>query len=228
MNCVRILVHDLADWEVKLAHLKDEFPTLVTNVGGRYDKTLWWEMESLSEDSEVAAKAKIEELWGDAIYTHEDKPLAVLLADELRRQGKKIAVAESLTGGALAAELVRYPGATDVFYEGIVAYSSDAKVRRLGVDATLIQKEGAVSSDVAAAMAKGLLGEHCDVAVSTTGIAGPKGDGVCTTVGLTYIGVATKDKVQTYMHIFAGDREGVRRQATAWAILHALRNIEKK
>ena len=227
MNCVRVLTQDLSDWETKLAHLKDEFPTLVTNVGGRYDKTLWWEMESLSEDSEAAAKAKIEALWGDAIYAHEDKPLAVLVADALRRTGKTIATAESLTGGALAAELVRYPGATDVFYEGVVAYSNGAKEARLGVDAALIEREGAVSSEVAAAMAKGLLaGGNCDVAVSTTGIAGPKGDGVCTTIGLTYIGVATKDKVQTYMHVFAGDREGVRRQAAAWALLHALRNIE--
>ena len=228
MNCVRILVQDLADWEVKLAHLKDAFPTLVTNVGGRYDKTLWWEMESLSEDSETEAKAQIEALWGEAIYAHEDKPLAVLVADALRKSGKTIATAESLTGGALAAELVRYPGATDVFYEGIVAYSNAAKTQRLSVDPALIEKEGAVSYAVAEQMAKGLLAQgHCDVAVSTTGIAGPKGDGVCTTIGLTYIGVATKEKTQTYMHIFAGDREGVRRQAAAWALLHTLRNIQE-
>ncbi|MBQ4443863.1 MAG: nicotinamide-nucleotide amidohydrolase family protein [Clostridia bacterium] len=226
MNCVRILVQDLDEWEVKLAHLKDAFPTLVTNVGGRYDKTLWWEMESLSEDSEAAAKVKIEELWGDGIYAHEDKPLGVLVAEKLREKGKHISVAESLTGGALSAELVRYPGATDVFYEGVVAYSNGAKAGRLGVDTALIVEKGAVSSEVAAAMAKGLLeNDTCDIAVSTTGIAGPKGDGVCTTVGLTYIGVATKEKVQTYMHIFSGDREGVRRQAAAWALLHALRNI---
>jgi len=226
MNCVRILTQDLSEWELKLAQLKGAFPTLVTNVGGRYDKTLWWEMESMSEDSEHAAQAKIDALWGDDVYAHEDKPLGILVADALRAKGKKIAVAESLTGGALAAELVRYPGATDVFYEGVVAYSNEAKTRRLGVGADLIQKEGAVSSAVAAAMAKGLLGDQCDLAVSTTGIAGPKGDGVCTTVGLTYIGVATKERVQTYMHIFAGDREGVRRQAAAWALLHALRNIQ--
>lgn len=225
MNCVRILVQDLADWESKLARLKDAFPTLVTNVGGRYDKTLWWEMESLSEDSEEAAKEKIEELWGDGIYAHEDKPLGVLVAEKLREKGRHISVAESLTGGALAAELVRYPGATDVFYEGVVAYNNGAKADRLGVSPALIQEKGAVSEEVAAAMAKGLLDMPCDIAVSTTGIAGPKGDGVCTTVGLTYIGVATKEKVQTYMHIFAGDREGVRRQASAWALLHALRNI---
>lgn len=227
MNCVRILVQDLEDWEKRLAQLKDAFPTLVTNVGGRYDKTLWWEMESLSEDSEQEAKAKIESLWGEGIYAHEDKPLGVMVADALRQAGKRIATAESLTGGALAAELVRYPGATDVYYEGVVAYSNTAKIKRLGVDAALLEKEGAVSAAVAAAMAKGLLAEgEADIAVSTTGIAGPKGDGVCTTVGLTYIGVATADTVQTYMHIFAGDREGVRRQAAAWALLHALRNIK--
>ena len=226
MNCVRILVQDLSEWESKLARLKDAFPTLVTNVGGRYDKTLWWEMESLSEDSEEAAKAKIEALWGDGIYAHEDKPLGVLVADALRASGKHISVAESLTGGALAAELVRYPGATDVFYEGVVAYSNGAQEDRLGVSPALLGEKGAVSSEVAAAMAKGLLDKpQTDVAVSTTGIAGPKGDGVCTTVGLTYIGVATRDRVQTYMHVFAGDREGVRRQAAAWALLHALRNI---
>jgi nicotinamide-nucleotide amidase len=219
-------VQDLQQWESKLAQLKDAFPTLVTNVGGRYDKTLWWEMESLSEDSEAAAKAKIESLWSEGIYAHEDKPLGVLIADKLRAAGKHISTAESLTGGALSAELVRYPGATDVFYEGVVAYSNDAKTKRLGVDPDLIADKGAVSSEVAAAMAKGLLSHGgCDIAVSTTGIAGPKGDGVCTSVGLTYIGVATKEKVQTYMHIFTGDREGVRRQAAAWALLHAIRNI---
>lgn len=227
MNCVRILVQDLEEWEVKLAHLKDAFPTLVTNVGGRYDKTLWWEMESMSEDSEAAAKEMIDSLWGDGVYAHEDKPLAVLVAERLRAKGQVISVAESLTGGALAAELVRYPGASDVFDEGVVAYSRRAKTARLGVDAALIEREGAVSSAVASAMAKGLLRDGvCNVAVSTTGIAGPIGDGVCTTLGLTYIGVATAEKDQTYMHIFKGDREGVRRQAVAWALLHALRAIK--
>ena len=77
-------------------------------------------------------------------------------------------------------------------------------------------------------MARGLLQQgRCDIAISTTGIAGPVGDGVCQTVGLTYIGVATAEGTQTYMHIFNGDRSAVRYQAAKWALLHALRNVDK-
>ena len=135
-----------------------------------------------------------------------------------------LGVAESFTGGGVVSRLIEIPGASEVVYEGIVAYANGSKMRRLGVTAQTLEKQGAVSDETAYEMAVGLLERgNCSVAVATTGIAGPASDGTSKPVGLNYIAVGTKESVFVYKYIFKGDRRAI----TARAINQALFLIYK-
>lgn len=110
-----------------------------------------------------------------------------LLAD-MRAGGCRLVTAESCTGGLLAALLTEVPGASDVFERGFVTYSNDAKVEMIGVRAELIAKHGAVSREVALAMAAGaLVHSEADIAVAVTGLAGPGGGAPDKPIGLIHI-----------------------------------------
>jgi nicotinamide-nucleotide amidase len=111
----------------------------------------------------------------------------------LKLHGLKLATAESCTGGMIAAAITDIPGSSHVFDRGFVTYSNDAKFEMLGVPPEMIQKHGAVSEDVARAMADGALRlSKADIAVSVTGIAGPTGGSVDKPVGLVWIAVSTR------------------------------------
>lgn len=136
-----------------------------------------------------------------------------------KENGRKIAVAESCTGGLVAAELTEIPGASAVFDRGFITYSNEAKSQMLGVDAALIAQYGAVSRQVAEAMAKGALAHSAaDVAVAITGIAGPDGGTGEKPVGLVYIAKATKNNIMAEECRFSGDRRGIRQNAAARAL----------
>lgn len=110
------------------------------------------------------------------------------LLDDLRRQGLKLVTAESCTGGLIAAVLTEIPGSSDVLERGFVTYSNDAKIEAIGVPRALIEKFGAVSREVAVAMAKGALAHSkADIAISVTGVAGPGGGTDDKPVGLVYL-----------------------------------------
>lgn len=149
------------------------------------------------------------------------------LLDLYRRNGLKIATAESCTGGLLAATLTAVPGSSDVFERGWVTYSNQAKSESLGVPPELIAAKGAVSLEVAEAMAKGVLRRsQANVAVSITGVAGPGGGSVEKPVGLVFIGLARKDGwSQVERCEFAGDRDHVRTQSVARALAHLATTI---
>jgi nicotinamide-nucleotide amidase len=118
---------------------------------------------------------------------------AEALLSELRRRAMTLATAESCTGGLLAGLLTEIPGASASVERGLVTYSNAAKTALLGVDAQLIADAGAVSADVARAMAEGALAHApVDIAVSVTGIAGPEGGSPEKPVGLVYLSVARK------------------------------------
>ncbi len=141
-----------------------------------------------------------------------------------------IGVAESLTGGALSAEIVSVPGASATLLGGVVAYATPVKASLLGVDAALLAEYGAVHPEVAIQMATGVReavqvdGRRADVGIATTGIAGPDSpDGQ--PVGTVHIGVATPDGARAYGFRFNGDRAAVRAasvQAAVAAVLTAL------
>jgi nicotinamide-nucleotide amidase len=133
---------------------------------------------------------------------------------------KKIVTAESCTGGLVAAALTDIPGSSAVVERGFVAYSNDAKVEVLGVLPDFLEQHGAVSAEVAEAMATGALEYSlADVAVSVTGIAGPGGGTLAKPIGLVYFGLATRSGV--VFHVkgqYKGDRGDIRTQAAREAL----------
>jgi nicotinamide-nucleotide amidase len=137
-----------------------------------------------------------------------------------RARGWRIATAESCTGGLIAAALTHVPGSSDVVDRGFVTYSNDAKTAMLGVDPALIAAHGAVSSQVAAAMAAGALGRSlADVTVAVTGVAGPGGGSAEKPVGTVWFGRASRGgETRTERVVFPGDRAAVR----AGTVAHAL------
>jgi nicotinamide-nucleotide amidase len=148
------------------------------------------------------------------------RSLAETLLDLCRRRGWKVATAESCTGGMIAAALTDIAGSSDVVERGFVVYSNQAKTDLLGVPAALIEKHGAVSAEVAKAMAAGALSHApVDLTVSVTGIAGPGGGSAEKPVGLVHFGVGRQGIVVRAEHqIFSGDRDQVRALATKRAL----------
>lgn len=131
-------------------------------------------------------------LLGDWLFAEGELELPDLVLARLRERGQTLAAAESCTGGRISSRLVGVAGASDVFAGGVVAYSDASKTELLGVDTALIAAHGAVSEDVAAAMAAGARTRFsADVAVSTTGIAGPAGGSRQKPVGTVCFGLAT-------------------------------------
>ena len=142
---------------------------------------------------------------------------------ECLNSGKKpltISTAESCTGGMIASKLIEVPGISENFIESIVSYSNEAKIKRLKVKKETLEKYGAVSEEVAREMLAGL---KTDVAISTTGIAGPGGGTKEKPVGLVYIGIRVKDEVKIFRRELKGDRNKIRQRA----MMHALYNLLK-
>lgn len=149
--------------------------------------------------------------------------IAARLVARLTADGRSLAVAESLTGGAVVAELVGVPGASLVVRGGIVAYDTALKESLLGVPHELLAAHGPVHPEVAAAMAEGVrsaaaVGGHpVDVGVATTGVAGPDPQGAAP-VGLVYVAVAQAAGTTVREHRFAGNRAAIRAQAARAAL----------
>jgi nicotinamide-nucleotide amidase len=154
-------------------------------------------------------------------------PLVRRLHERLRGGGLTLAVAESCTGGMLAAAITDQPGSSAYFKGGVVAYSNEIKERLLGVPGELLQRHGAVSAEVARAMAEGARRAlAADLAVSITGIAGPEADGTDKPVGLTHVWLAADDGGDGRRFVFSGDRWANRRQAVAEALTLLLARVE--
>ncbi len=139
-----------------------------------------------------------------------DTALAAGLLAALESRGWTLAVAESLTGGAVCARLVDVPGASRTLRGGVVSYATDVKAALLGVPADLLASRGAVDPDVAAAMARGVRRRlRADVGLATTGVAGPDPqDG--RPPGTVHVAVVTPDGVRVASPVIAGDRAAVR------------------
>lgn len=144
------------------------------------------------------------------------------VAGLLRVSGLTLAVAESCSGGLLAKRITDSPGSSAYFLFGAVTYANSAKIRVLAVPADTLAAHGAVSAEVAVAMAEGvrqLAGS--DLSLATTGIAGPDGGSADKPVGTVYIALAAADGCSVLCHCFSGNREAVR-EATAEAALQLL------
>ncbi|QNA92458.1 MULTISPECIES: CinA family protein [unclassified Microbacterium] len=156
--------------------------------------------------------------------------VAVSVLSALRERGWTMGVAESLTGGALCAEIVSVPGASSVLLGGVVAYATEVKATVLGVEGELLATYGPVHPQVAEQMAGGVRrvvrvgGRVADVGVSTTGIAGPDSpDGQ--PVGTVHIGVVTPTASRTKAFLFHGDREEIRAKAVEAALVEVLETL---
>jgi nicotinamide-nucleotide amidase len=125
----------------------------------------------------------------------------------LQKQNFKIATAESCTGGLIAHTLTNISGSSNYFERGLVTYSNQAKIELLKISEDLIVEYGAVSSQVASAMAEGVRkNSHVDIGIATTGIAGPTGGTKEKPVGLVFIAISTKHKTNVEKIQFKGDR----------------------
>jgi nicotinamide-nucleotide amidase len=141
------------------------------------------------------------------------------LAARLLEQGRRLATAESCTGGWIAKCCTDQPGSSAWFERGFVSYSDAAKHDALGVDAQVLQFAGAVSEAVARQMAAGALAHSAaDVALAVTGIAGPDGGSEEKPVGTVWFAWDVAGTVESECMVFAGDRDAVRRQAVAHAL----------
>ena len=172
-----------------------------------------------AEDLGPAAEAAKLAL-GTACYSDDGASLAETVVDLARRSNTRIACAESCTGGLVAAALTDVPGSSDVFEGGVVAYANAMKSGLLDVPEQLIARYGAVSDRAAMAMAEGALQVgDATLTVSTTGIAGPGGGSEAKPVGLVWFGIARHDgRTHAVERRFSGDRDMVRRRATATAL----------
>lgn len=191
------------------------------------DYTVGLCFEDYAENNGAAAVRYIVSELKDDIYAESDVSLSERLFDLLKLRKMKIAVAESFTAGRLAAEIIKNAGASAVVSEGVVSYSDESKQRLLGVRRADLINEGAVSSVVAYQMAAGLLqSAPCDIAVATTGLAGPEPDSFGRPVGLCYIAVGMRDGVHTYRFNFNGDRETITETAKNTALFLAIKKIK--
>ena len=146
------------------------------------------------------------------------RDLAGQVLDRLQAGGQTVAVAESLTGGLVAAALTDVPGASAVFRGGVVAYATELKAELLGVDVVMLRRHGAVYPQVAAAMAQGVRARlGATYGVATTGVAGPEpSDGQ--PVGTAHIAVSADDDTVVRTIALAGDRHQIRRLTVEHAL----------
>ena len=171
--------------------------------------------QKMAGEDEKSLRSKL----GELVYGTEEQTLAEVVGEKLAQQKKTIAVAESCTGGCLAKLLTDISGASRYFTYGWVTYSNTAKTSELGVGADLIEKYGAVSEQVACAMAQGARKRAAtNFALGTTGIAGPTGATEQKPIGLVYISVDSDNGCETKRYIFSHDRDFIRFRAANTAL----------
>ena len=170
-----------------------------------------------------AAAGEIRDRLGRYLFAENDETMDTVLAGLLRDSAATLALAESCTGGLIAARITRVAGSSAWFLEGAVTYSNSAKTRMLQVPAELIEFRGAVSAEVAAAMASGArAASGADLALSVTGIAGPDGGTPEKPVGTVFIALADRNSCVVKQYQFPGDRDRVR-SITCFCALNLLR-----
>jgi nicotinamide-nucleotide amidase len=155
----------------------------------------------------AALVAQIREVLGEHIYAEGDVTLEEIVGKLLKQRGWWLALAESCTGGAIAARITSVPGSSEYFKSSVVSYSNESKVHFLGVKQSTLDAHGAVSRETAIEMAEGALrASAADIALSTTGVAGPGGGSEAKPIGTVWIGLARRDGSDARLFKFSGDR----------------------
>jgi nicotinamide-nucleotide amidase len=176
-----------------------------------------------SEEEALAMLAPLEvqvrERLAGFVFGADRTSLAGAVHELLQARGQTIAVAESCTGGRIAAAMTAVPGSSQSFLGGIVAYDNAVKIEELGVSEQTLEQYGAVSEETAREMARGARQRlDASVAISTTGIAGPDGGTAEKPVGLVWFGIDSGDEIQSLSFNFRGDRDAIQRRATVMAL----------
>ncbi|MCX5859463.1 MAG: CinA family nicotinamide mononucleotide deamidase-related protein [Proteobacteria bacterium] len=189
-------------------------------VGTRfYFPEIWIDLES--EDGEaletVVSRARSE--FSSHLFGENEETLESIVGMLLAEKGWKLALAESCTGGLVAHRITEVPGSSSYFERGVVTYSNPSKTELLGVAPDLLEKFGAVSAEVAGAMAEGVKkNSKVEIGLSTTGIAGPTGGSPEKPVGLVYFGLAAPEGVFTRKELLFGGRDRIKIFASAVAL----------
>ncbi len=169
----------------------------------------------------AAAETIIAAAFPENYFTADDVPLEHVVVDLLTRMGQTVSMAESCTGGCVAHRITNIPGASSVLHRSFVTYANEAKTDLLGVPPAMLAAHGAVSKEVAAAMATGCLtASKADHALAITGIAGPGGGSDKKPVGTVYIALASKAKPEPVIehYLFRMEREGFKNMAAQMAL----------
>jgi nicotinamide-nucleotide amidase len=179
-----------------------------------------WRMDPAEADRRLrAAAGLVSARAGDHVYGEGDADLAAVVLERARRANVSLGAAESCTGGLVGGRLTEIPGSSDIFMGAVVCYADRLKTELLDVSAALIEAHGAVSEEVARAMAEGArrrLG--VDIAVSVTGIAGPTGGTAAKPVGTVWFAVASPTRTDARRIVFFGSRREVRERAAQTAL----------
>ena len=218
-----------SDTEVKIRHLYDRF--------GREDITILASYGVLrlvltAEGDDELARGQLDvmerafrEVLGEDVAAVDVGDLPEVVLEELRGREQTLAVAESCTGGLLSAHLTDVPGASEVFLGGVVSYSNEAKEHLIDVPHEMLVEHGAVSEEVARAMAEGVRARFgSDWGAGITGIAGPTGGTEEKPVGLVHWAIAGPDGVSAKHHVFLGDRSIVR----VWSLNATLDHLRRR
>ena len=169
------------------------------------------------------ACAVVNAILGDAVYGHDQENMEMVVGSLLRNARMTVAMAESCTGGLISHKITTIPGSSGYFLGGVTAYSNSMKTRYLNVDQTLIQAHGAVSEEVAKAMAEGIRSATgADIGLSVTGIAGPDGGTSEKPVGTVFFGFVTSEHSLALQFSFSGSREQIQ-EITAFTGLNLIR-----
>ena len=171
---------------------------------------------------------KIADALGPAVFALNGETMEDVVGAMLTGSGRTLSVAESCTGGLISMRLTEVPGSSGYFMEGAVTYSNEAKVRTLGVSESTLQTHGAVSSQTAEEMAKGMRERAgTDLAIAVTGVAGPGGGSEEKPVGTVFVGYADGYATRSMKFMFPGDRELIRWRASQAALDYLRRRILK-
>jgi len=163
---------------------------------------------------------------GPAVFSSDGRNLEEVVVKLLTERTQTLAVAESCTGGFLAHRITNVPGASAVFLAGFVTYSNAAKTEMLGVDSRLIAEHGAVSAEIARAMAEGArVKTNATFALATTGVAGPGGGSEEKPVGTVFIALATENAVTKSQKRFFPDDRPTFKELTTQTALEMLRRV---
>lgn len=167
----------------------------------------------------------LEQIIPELIFGYDEETMEAVVGALLKQSGKTIAMAESCTGGRIGHQITRVSGSSSYFKGGVVAYANEIKSNLLDIDPRIIEEKGAVSEEVACLMAENVRKRmNADIAVSTTGIAGPDGGTEDKPVGTVWIGVATEEVVYAKKYQFGERRE----RNVSWSVMTALNMVRKE